>query len=329
MTYSLIGIVLFALLFPSCSAAQTQELMKIRRIGLIVANRETTSAREIRRGLRDLGYVDEKNIKFEYRYSDGMTERIADLVNELIQMKIDVLVLSNFRAIRAAKKATKTIPVVMVTTQDPVETGLIDSLARPGTNLTGLTRLTRDLSGKRLELLREVVPTMSRTAVLWDARRDIETSGSAIALQEYEIAAPTLKLQLESLAVQGPNPDFDDAFRVAKKARVGGLVTIHNAVIVRYQKRIAELALANWLPSMFEGTEYVTAGGLMSYATNDADLYRRAATYVDKILKGAKPADLPVEQPTKFELVISVKTAKQIGVAIPPHVLARADRVMR
>ena len=329
MTYSLIGIVLFGLLFPVCSPAQTQELMKIPRVGLIVANRETTSARELRRGFRDLGYVDEKNIKFEYRYSDGMTERIADLVTELIRTKVDVLVLSNFRAIRAAKKATKTIPVVMVTTQDPVETGLIDSLARPGTNLTGLTRLTRDLSGKRLELLREVVPTMSRTAVLWDARRDIETSGSAIALQEYEIAAPTLKLQLESLAVQGPNPDFDDAFRAAKKARVGGLGTIHNAVIVRYQKRIAELALTNWLPSMFEGTEYVTAGGLMSYATNDADLYRRAATYVDKILKGAKPADLPVEQPTKFELVINMKTAKQIGLTIPPHVLARADRVIK
>jgi len=250
-------------------------------------------------------------------------------VSELVQLKVDVLVLSNFRAIRAAKQATQTIPVVIVTTQDPVETGIIDSLARPGGNITGLTRLTRDLSGKRLELLKEAVPKISRVGVLWDSRPDIEASGSAIALKEYEEAAQALKLKLQSLEVRGPNPDWEGAFQAAAKGRAGALLTIHNALIVRHPKQIADLAIKNRLPSMYEGSSYVEAGGLMSYSSNDADQYKRAATYVDKILKGTKPADLPVEQPTKFELVFNLNTAKQIGLTIPPNVLARADRVIR
>ncbi len=319
--------VLFALSFP----ALAQQPANIPRVGLVVADPETTSARELQQRLRELGYIEGKNILFEYRYSQRNLDldRIPSLVSELVQLKVDVLVLSNFRAIRAAKQLTQTIPVVMVTTQDPVETGIIDSLARPGRNITGLTRLTRDLSGKRLELLKEAVPKISQVGILWDARPDIEASGSAIALKEYEEAAHALKLKLQSLEVRGPNPDWEGAFQAAAKGRAGALITIHNALIVRYPKRIADLAIKNRLPSMYEGSSYVDAGGLMSYSSNDADQYKRAATYVDKILKGAKPADLPVEQPTKFEFVINLKTAKQISLTIPPNVLARADRVIR
>ena len=318
-----------AMLFAFCFSAGAQQPKKIPQIGLVVANRETTSARELQQGLRELGYIEGKNILFEYRYTQQNLDRIPSLVSELVQLKVDVLVLSNFRAIRAAKQATQTIPVVMVTTQDPVETGIIDSLARPGGNITGLTRLTRDLSGKRLELLKEAVPKISRVGILWDSRPDIEASGSAIALKEYEAAAHALKLRLQSLEVHGPNPDWEGAFQAASKGRAGALITIHNALIVRYPKRIADLAIKNRLPSMYEGSSYVEAGGLMSYSSNDADQYKRAAVYVDKILKGTKPADLPVEQPTKFEFVINLKTAKALNLTIPQSVLFRADRVIK
>jgi len=313
------------------AVAQAQQPGKIPRVGLVVAGPKTTSTRELQQTLRELGYIEGKNILFEYRYSQRNLDldRIPSLVSELVQLKVDVLVLSNFRAIRAAKQLTQTIPVVMVTTQDPVETGIIDSLARPGGNMTGLTRLTRDLSGKRLELLREAVPKISQVGILWDARPDIEASGSAIALKEYEEAAHALKLKLQSLEVRGPNPDWEGAFQAAAKGRAGALITIHNALIVRYPKRIADLAIKNRLPSMYEGSSYVDAGGLMSYSSNDADQYKRAAIYVDKILKGAKPADLPVEQPTKFELVINLKTAKALNLNIPQSVLFRADKVIK
>ena len=331
-TLKWVGLSVITFVFVMAGAvAQAQQPGKIPRVGLVVAGPKTTSTRELQQTLRELGYIEGKNILFEYRYSQRNLDldRIPSLVSELVQLKVDVLVLSNFRAIRAAKQLTQTIPVVMVTTQDPVETGIIDSLARPGGNITGLTRLTRDLSGKRLELLKEAVPKISQVGILWDARPDIEASGSAIALKEYEEAAHALKLKLQSLEVRGPNPDWEGAFQAAAKGRAGALITIHNALIVRYPKRIADLAIKNRLPSMYEGSSYVDAGGLMSYSSNDADQYKRAAIYVDKILKGAKPADLPVEQPTKFELVINLKTAKQIGLTIPPNVLARADRVVR
>jgi putative tryptophan/tyrosine transport system substrate-binding protein len=325
----IIYLALSAVLFAPCLSAQAQKSAKIPQVGLVVANPETTSARGLQQGLFELGYIDGKNIRFEYRYTDRNLDRIPSLVLELVQLKVDVLVLSNFRAIRAAKQTTQTIPVVMVTTQDPVETGIIDSLARPGGNITGLTRLTRDLSGKRLELLKEAVPKISRVGILWDARPDVEASGSAIALKEYEEAAHALKLKLQSLEVRGPNPDWEGAFQAAAKGRAGALLTIHNALIVRHPKRIADLAIKNRLPSMYEGSSYVEAGGLMSYSSNDTDQYRRAATYVDKILKGAKPADLPVEQPTKFEFVINLKTAKALDLTIPQSVLFRADRVIK
>jgi putative tryptophan/tyrosine transport system substrate-binding protein len=242
-----------------------------------------------------------------------------------VQLKVDVLVLSALPAIRAAEQATKTIPIVMVTTQDPVAIGLIDSLARPGGNITGLTRLTRELSGKRLELLKEMVPKISRVRVLWDA----DDRGGAIGFKEYEAAARALKIQLQSLEIRGPNPDLEGAFQAATKGRVNALITITNPLLARYPKRIADLAIKNRLPSMYERAEYVEAGGLVSYSTNDPEAFRRAATYVDRILKGAKPADLPVEQPTKFEFIVNLKTAKQIGLAIPPNVLARADKVIK
>jgi putative ABC transport system substrate-binding protein len=244
-------------------------------------------------------------------------------VAELVQLNVDVLVVT--AGFRAAKQGTKTIPIVMVTTTDPVAAGLIDSLAHPGGNITGLTRLTRELSGKRLELLKEIVPTILRVGVLWDA--NVTTPGSAV--KDYEAAAPALKLQLQSLEVRGPKPDLEGAFKAAAKGRASALVTILNPLLNLYQKQIADLAIKNRLPSMFESNYYVEAGGLMSYATDDAANFRRAAYYVDKILKGAKPADLPVEQPKKFEFVINLKTAKQIGLTIPPNVLARADKVIK
>jgi len=320
---------LCTLLFAFCGSAQAQRPTKIPRIGLLSsAGDPRTPGPQIeafRQGLRDLGYIEGKNILLEYRYAEGKLDRLPDLVAELIQLKVDVLFLTALVAVRAAKEVTKTIPIVIVILSDPVATGIVDSLARPGGNITGLTRLTRDLSGKRLELLKEAIPGISRAAVLWDA----DAPGASIAFKEYEAAAGALKIQLQSLEVRGPNPDLEGAFRVAAKTPSGGLVVVNNALVRRYSKRIADLAIKNRLASMYEGRNYVEAGGLMSYSANETEAYRRAATYVDKILKGAKPAELPVEQPTKFELVINLKTAKQIGLAIPPSVLARADRVVK
>jgi putative ABC transport system substrate-binding protein len=278
-----------------------------------------------RQGLQGLGYIEGKNILVEYRYAEGIEDRLPALVAELVQLKVDVIVVPPVVAIRAAKQTTKTIPIVMVTTADPVATGLIESLARPGGNITGLTRLTAELSGKRLELLKEAVPRMSRVGVLWDA----DGAGSANSFKEYDAAASALKIPLQSLKVRGPNPDFDGAFQAVAKGRVSALVTIRGSLLSRYPKRIADLAIKHRLPSMYEGSDFVEAGGLMSYSANDAESFRRAAVYVDKILKGTKPADLPVEQPTKFDFVINLKTAKQISVTIPPNVLARADKVIR
>jgi putative ABC transport system substrate-binding protein len=276
-------------------------------------------------GLRELGYLEGKNIVTEYRYQEGKDERAPGLVAELIQLEVDVLVLVTSPAIRAAKQATKKIPIVMVTTADPVATRVIDSLARPGGNITGLTRMTRDLNGKRLELLKEVVPATSRVGVLFQAG---STSGS-VHFKEYETAARALKIRLQSVEVRAQNPDFDAAFQLAVKRGVNAVLTITNSVTIFYRKQIAELAIKNRLPSMFETTNCVETGGLISYSANEVEQFRRAAVYADKILKGAKPADLPVEQPTKFELAINLKTANQLGLTIPPNVLARADRVIK
>jgi putative ABC transport system substrate-binding protein len=275
--------------------------------------------------MRELGYIEGKNILVEYRYAEGKLDRIPSLVAELVQLKPEVIVVISLLSIRAAKQATKTIPIIIMSTQDPVATGIIDSLAHPGGNITGVTRLTRELSGKRLELLKEAVPRMSRVAVLWSP----DDSGASIAFKEYQAVAPSLKIQLQSLEVQDPNPDFEGAFRAAAKERANALITITNPVLSRYLKRIADLAISNRLPSMYERIAWVEAGGLMSYSANDVETFKRAATYVDKILKGAKPGDLPVQQATKFELVINLNTAKQIGLTIPVRVLERANRVIK
>ena len=272
-----------------------------------------------------LVYVEGKNISVEYGYLEGKLDRIPALIAELVQLKVDVIVVTALMAIRAAKQATKTIPIVMVTTQDPVATGLVDSLARPGGNLTELTRLTHDLSRKRLELLKEVIPGISHIGML----RDADDPSAALGFKEYEAVARALKVQLQSLEVRGPSPDLEGAFQAAAKGRASALIAIRGFLFNRYPKQIADLAIKNRLPLMFERNDYVEAGGLMSYATNDVDQWRRAATYVDKILKGAQPGDLPVEQPMKFELVINLKTAKQIGLTIPPEVLARANRLIK
>jgi putative ABC transport system substrate-binding protein len=310
-------------------AAEAQQPKKVHRIGYLAGRGDPSTPDPLidafRQGLRDLGYIEGKNIVVEYRYAEGKLDRIPSLVTELVQLKVDVLVSPALPAIRAAKQATKTIPIVMLTNVDPVATGIVDSLARPGGNITGLARFMTELSGKRLELLQEAVPGITRVGVLWDA----DDPDAAIAFKEYEAAAPALKIQLQSLEVRGPNADLEGSFQAAAKGRAKALITTRNPFLLRYPKRIAELAIKNRLPSMYEGSDFVEAGGLMSYTASDAENFRRAATYVDKILKGAKPADLPVQQPTKFELVINLKTAKQIGLTIPQSLLYRADKVIK
>jgi putative tryptophan/tyrosine transport system substrate-binding protein len=324
-----IPVVVAVVLLALAVIAEAQQPTKIPRIGYLDTSGDPSAPSDrleaFRQGLRDLGYIEGKNILVEPRYAEGQLDRFPSRVAELVQLKVDVLIVSALPAIRAAKQATKTIPIVMVTLQDPVAAGLIDSLARPGGNITGLTQLGRELSGKRLELLKEAVPRISRVGVLWDEN----APGPKIGFKEYEGAARALKIQLQSLEVRGPNPDFEGAFQATAKGHVNALITITNPLLARYPKRIADLALKNRLPSMYEQTYYVEAGGLVSYSTNLREAYRRAAYYVDRILKGAKPADLPVEQPTKFELVINLKTAKQIGLTIPPDLLARATKIIR
>jgi putative ABC transport system substrate-binding protein len=326
----IIGLLVTLVTLVSCGVAvEAQQPAKIPRIGYISGTGSRADpgpyVEALRQGLRDLGYIDGKNIVIEYRGTEGKLDRIPSLVAELVQLKVDVLVLPILPAILAARQANKTIPIVMVTNRDPVAAGLIDSLARPGGNITGLATFQRDLSGKRLELLTEVVPRISRVGIL----RDADGSMSAIGFKDYEAAARGLKIQLQSLEVRGPNLDLEGAFQAAAKGRASAVITITNAPLLRTSKRIADLAIKNRLPSMYEGSSWVEAGGLISYSTNDLEAYRRAATFVDKILKGARPGDLPVEQPTKFELVINLKTAKQIGLTIPPSVLYRADKVIK
>ena len=318
-----------ALLFALCISVEAQQPGKIPRIGYIESagspSNPAPSVEAFRQGLRDLGYIEGKNIQVEYRFLEGNRDRIPSAVAELIQLKVDVLIPEAPPAVRAAKQATKTIPIVIVTSQDPVAAGYVDSLARPGGNITGVTRLTRDLSGKRLELLKEVVPRISRVGLLSVTGPDVRGN----ALKEYEAAARALKIPFQVLELRATNPDLEDAFQAAVKSRISAVVTSRNFVLVPYRKKIADLAIKNRLPSMYELKSYVEAGGLMSYTADETESYRRAAVYVDKILKGAKPAELPIEQPTKFELAINLKTAKQINLTIPPNVLARADKVIK
>jgi putative ABC transport system substrate-binding protein len=277
-----------------------------------------------RQGLRELGYVEEKNVFIEWRFGEGRVDRVPALATDLVRLKVDVIVTAGPEITRPAKKATSTIPIVMALDTDPVANGFIASLARPGGNIMGLSTLAPEITGKQLELLKEIVPKLSRVVVLGSSSvRSYEGVS-----KEMEPAADALKVRLQYLDVLGPE-DIETAFREAHKGRAEAVLALQGFVLSSQAKQIAELAVKGRLPSMYYRRDYVENGGLMSYGVIQSDLDRRAATYVDKILKGAKPADLPVEQPTKFELVINLKTAKQIGLTIPPNVLARADRVIR
>jgi len=278
-----------------------------------------------RAGLLDLGYVEGKNILIERRYAEGRLDRMPALVNDLVQEKVDVIFAVNNVVIRAAKAATKTIPIVMLSTVDPVAAGYVKSFAHPGGNITGLAWLSRDLSAKRVELLKELLPKVARVGVLWDA----DGPGPAVAVKEYTTAAKSFRLEFYSLEVRGPIPDIDGAFRKAKKAQLDALIVVANPLMGQRSKEIFELTTKNRLPTMTEEGRYVQAGGLMSYGANLADLYRRAAGYVAEILKGANPGDLPVKLPSKFEVFVNLKTAQQIGIVIPQHVLVQADKVIK
>jgi ABC-type uncharacterized transport system substrate-binding protein len=277
-----------------------------------------------RQGLRELGYVEGKSIAIEYRYVEGRLDRLSDLAAELVRLKVSVIVTGDPLSTRAAKKATSTIPTVMARDTDPVGNGFVASLAQPGGNITGLSSFATVLAGKRLELLKEAIPRLSRIALVWDPR----TSATTL-LKETAGAAGSLKVQLISVEVRRGLDELENAFRSTAKSGADAFILGGSGFFATHRSRIIELAAKNRLPAMYPEQEYVLAGGLMTYATSIPSLYRRAATYVDKMLKGAKPADLPVEQPTKFELVINLKTAKALGLTIPQSVLLRADEVIQ
>jgi ABC-type uncharacterized transport system substrate-binding protein len=320
------------LILATIHLAEAQQPSKIPRIGYLFPGTlsnspppPNSSRQAFRRGLRDLGYVEGQNIVIEYRYADGKPDRLADLAAEMVRLKLDVILAAGgIESALAAQKATKTIPIVFTSVSDPIEFGLIASLARPGGNLTGLTNIAAELSGKRLELIKETVPKLSRVAMLWNP----EDPGLSLAFKKSQEAAQALGLQLQSLEVRG-SEDFETAFKAAANKRADAFVVPSSQFFMGQRAKLAELAVRSRLSAIYADKEFVESGGLMSYGPNLADLYRRAATYVDKILKGAKPGDLPVEQPMKFELVINLKAAKQIGLTIPPNVLARADKVIK
>jgi putative ABC transport system substrate-binding protein len=320
-------VALCALLYALCLPVEAQQPTKVPRIGFLGAASSTGNDRSeaFRQGLRELGYVEGKNIVIESRYAEGKRDRLPALAVELARLNVDVIVTGGGNATRAAKKATSTIPIVMAQSGDPVAEGFVARLGRPGGNITGLSSLAPELNGKRLELLKEVIPKLSRVAVFGTST----STANAQRLKETDLPARALGVKLQHLDVLGPK-DFEAAFRAAAKGRADAvLVLVWGAVLNLYRAEFAELAVKSRLPAMYQQREHVEAGGLMTYGVSEVDLNRRAATYVDKILKGAKPADLPVEQPTKFELVINLKAAKQIGLTIPPNVLARADRVIK
>jgi putative tryptophan/tyrosine transport system substrate-binding protein len=310
------------------AVAQTQSQTKIPRIGyLIAASLPAGSGRieAFRQGLRELGYLEGKNIVIEWRSAEGKFDRLPALAAELVRLKVDVIVTAGPIPTRAAKDATSTMPIVMTQDPDPIGTGFVASLARPGGNITGLSTLAPELSGKRLELMKEVIPTLSHVAVIGTST----VPGNAQSLREVELAAKAFGVKLQYLDVLDPK-DIETAFRAASKGRADAvLMMVAGGVANSQRTQIAELAVKSRLPVIYTGREQVEVGGLMSYGTNIADLDRRAATYVDKILKGGKPADLPVEQPIKFEFIVNLKAAKQIGLTIPPNVLVRADKVIR
>ena len=318
-------VMLIALSFP----AAAQQPTKVPRIGWLAARSpsdQLTRTDAFRQGLRELGYVEGKSIVIEWRYAEGKPDRLPALASELVRLKVDIIVSGGAVPTRSAKEATVTIPIVMTQDPDPVGSGFVASLARPGGNITGLSTLSPEISGKRLELLKEIVPKLSRVAVLGTSTRP----GTAQELKEVKFAAGALKVNLQYLDVLD-RKDIETAFRAASKGRAEAVLVLGNPILIFQKTQVVDLAVKSRLPVIYGvlGREYVEAGGLMTYSVNQIDLDRRAATYVDKILKGTKPADLPVEQPMKFEFLINLKAAKQIGLTIPPNVLARADKVFK
>jgi putative ABC transport system substrate-binding protein len=321
--YLALSAVFLAFSFP----AAAQQPKKIPRIGFLSSvSPSTISARveAFRQGLRELGYAEGKNIVIEYLYAEGKPDRLPSLAAELVRLKVDVIVSAGPPPTRAAKQATATIPIVMAFDDDPIGSGFAASLARPGGNITGLATLSPEISGKQLELLREIVPKLSRVAVFANATQP----GSPQALREINVAADGFGVQLQYLEIQAPK-DIETAFQAASKERAHAVLVLSGTVLLSQRKQIVDLAIKSRLPTIYNRPEYAEDGGLVFYGVSYTDLFRRAATYVDKILKGAKSAELPIEQPKKFEFIINLKTAKQIGLTIPPNVLARADKVIR
>jgi putative ABC transport system substrate-binding protein len=320
-------LVLGALLLATGVPGQEQQPTKVPRIGYLAASPFSAIAARIeafRQGLRELGYVEEKSIVIEWRSGEGKFDRLLALAAELVRLNVDVIVTAGPMDTRTAKGATSTIPIVMTWDQDPVGSGFVASLARPGGNVTGLSILAPEISGKQLELLKEIVPRLSRVAFLGNSTEP----GNAQALTEMEAAARAFGVQLQSLDVLAPG-DIETAFRSASKGRAEAILVLTSPVVGSQRTHVVELSVKNRLPAIYHRRQFVEDGGLMSYGVSQNDLDRRAATYVDKILKGRKPADLPVEQPTKFEFIVNLKAAKQIGLTIPPGVLARADQVIK
>ena len=328
MKAKILACALPVLILATIHLAEAQQPNKVPRIGILHgASASSVAARTeaFRQGLRELGYVEGKNIVIEWRYAEGKADRLPGLAAELVGLKVDIIVTTGPIVTRAAKEATSTIPIVMTNEGDPVGTGFVASLARPGGNITGLSTLAPELGGKRLELLKEIISQLYRVAVFGTST----LPDNAQRLREVELAAKAFGVKLQYLDVLGPK-DIETAFRAAVKGRADAMLwQVAGGVANAHRTQILELAVKSRLPAIYHNSLYVDAGGLMTYSASITDLDRRAATYVDKILKGAKPADLPVEQPKKFEFIINLKTAKQIGLTIPPNVLARADKVIK
>jgi putative ABC transport system substrate-binding protein len=322
------GIFTIAVAFSICGAVvEAQQPAKVPRIGFLGLNSPSSNTARIEafhQGLHELGYVEGKNIVIEFRYAEGQLDRLPALAAELVLLKVDIIVTAGGTVTRVAKKATSTIPIVMAFDNDPVGNGFVASLARPGGNITGLSTHYPELSGKQLELLKEIVPKLSRVAVFGTSSGPV----TAQSLREIDLAARAFGVKLQHLDVLSPK-DIGSAFRAAANGRADAVLVLVGGVFLSQRKQIADLAIKSRLPAIYGRPEFVEDGGLTTYGVNVADLYRRAAIYIDKILKGTKPADLPVEQPTKFEFIINLKAAKQIGLTIPPNVLARADKVIR
>jgi len=319
-------VVAFALGTLSALPSDAEQTPKVRRIGFLAggAPPPASASPPIVQGLRELGYVEGQNLTIEYRYAEGKIDRLPDLAAELVHLRVEIIVVQGYPAAHAAKQATATIPIVIVSAGDPVGTGLVASLARPGGNITGVSFQETELSGKRLELLKEAVPRLSRVAVLWNTA-DL---GMSLRSREIQAAARALGLTLQPLGVREPS-DFDGAFSAMARERPDALFVVADPLTTLNRRRILDFAAKGRLPAMYEFSSYVNDGGLMAYGPSFSEMSRRAAVYVDKVLKGARPADLPVEQPTRFELAVNLKTAKALGLTIPPSIMVRADQVIQ